>query len=116
MSTSFPTEDEEEPLAVTKHRGNEKIYIPDMYYIRILGEHTASVLSRLQRLFLSSPYNTARPDGPGTAESVNVLPQQSSRKISSVEPKLLKVRILTWNMHDSLPKVVLIPCLSYSNH
>ena len=70
----------------------------------IPGDHT--VLSRLQELLPNSPQfpiHTARPDG--VAESQNVVLQQSPRKkISSMEPKL-KVRILTWNMHDSLPKV-----------
>jgi hypothetical protein len=63
----------------------------------------------LQELLPNSPQipiHTARPDG--AAESQNIVPQQSPRKkISSMEPKL-KVRILTWNMHDSLPKVVFL--------
>ncbi|TFK40065.1 Endonuclease/exonuclease/phosphatase [Crucibulum laeve] len=29
---------------------------------------------------------------------------QTTKKISTVDPRFLKVRILTWNMHDSLPK------------
>ena len=29
-------------------------------------------------------------------------------------PKFIKIRILTWNMHDSLPKVC--PCSMYSYH
>lgn len=73
----------------------------------IPGDHT--VLSRLQELLPNSPQfpiHTARPDG--VAESQNVVLQQSPRKkISSMEPKL-KVRILTWNMHDSLPKVMFL--------
>ncbi|KAF8807082.1 DNase I-like protein [Phlegmacium glaucopus] len=86
MATSFPVGDKDKTLVVTKR-----------------DEHT--VLSRWQGLFPhspQSPVDTARSGG--VAESENVLPQQTSRKISSVEPKLLKLRILTWNMHDSLPK------------
>lgn len=33
----------------------------------------------------------------------------SSRRRESLPPKFLKVRIVTWNMHDSLPKVRIYP-------
>jgi hypothetical protein len=35
----------------------------------------------------------------------------SSRRRESLLPKFLKVRIVTWNMHDSLPKVSIHPYL-----
>ena len=106
MPTSFHVGDEVDTLVVTKRRGNDIRHVcSKILSHRILGEHT--VLSRLQGLLPNSPQipiHTARPD---VAESQNiVIPQQSPwKKISLMEPKL-KVRILTWNMHDSLPKVV----------
>ena len=104
MPSSIHVGDQGETMAVTKRGGNEILTCcARIKSHHILGEHT--VLSRLQELLPNSPQipiHTARPNG--TAESQNVVPQQSPKKKSSTEPKL-KVRILTWNMHDSLPKV-----------
>lgn len=105
MPTSFHVDEGE--TMVTKRGGNEILTCcAKKKSHRILGEHT--VLSRLQELLPNSPQipiHMARPED--AAESQNAVPQQSPRKISSMEPKL-KVRILTWNMHDSLPKVVFL--------
>ena len=86
-------------------------------HICILGEN--AFLSRLQRLFPHSPQHPIHITRPGgAAGSENVVPQQSPRKMPALEPKLLKVRILTWNMHDSLPKVRFLSSISinHSNH
>ncbi|KAJ3744193.1 inositol polyphosphate phosphatase [Lentinula detonsa] len=62
-------------------------------------EPQQSVISRLQGLFPASP--NALSGIPPSANSDTVLrPSQSS----TTAPKFLKVRILTWNMHDSVPK------------
>ncbi|KAH7884604.1 hypothetical protein F5I97DRAFT_1890616 [Phlebopus sp. FC_14] len=59
-----------------------------------------NVFSRLQALFPTSPATATTPN---CAWEVDAFPPprlQSAKKT----PKFLKIRILTWNMHDSLPK------------
>jgi hypothetical protein len=60
------------------------------------GEPT--VLARLQGLFPTSP-TSMQQSVPAMPESPQV---QSPRRST---PKSLKIRIHTWNMHDSVPKV-----------
>ncbi|KAJ8462988.1 hypothetical protein ONZ51_g10550 [Trametes cubensis] len=57
--------------------------------------HT-NVLARLQALFPSHPQSNTLPP---SADAPATLPSPAPEP-----PKFLKVRILTWNMHDSLPK------------
>lgn len=62
-------------------------------------------LPRLRGLFsTTSPSSVARAStGPSRLEeslSTGVSPKQSNKAA-----KRLKIRVLTWNMHDSLPKV-----------
>jgi hypothetical protein len=57
----------------------------------------ANVLARIQSLL---PNSMTGPALPSTAQSPTS-PQPSSPS----QPRCLKVRIVTWNMHDSLPKV-----------
>lgn len=65
--------------------------------------HHPSVLTRLQGLFPNSS-NDTRP-GDSTQQEKTISPQLPSAKSApTIDPKFLKVRILTWNMHDSLPK------------
>ncbi|KAJ6607363.1 Endonuclease/exonuclease/phosphatase [Mycena sp. CBHHK59/15] len=59
-----------------------------------------TVLARLQGLFPTSPTTTTHPTSP-IPESPQV---KSTRRSSIFAPKPLKVRIHTWNMHDSVPK------------
>ncbi|KAF5327112.1 hypothetical protein D9619_004523 [Psilocybe cf. subviscida] len=72
-----------------------------------------SVLDRLQRLFPHSPRPT--PSTPTSAaatrpgdDMLHESPTHSSNPLlptsGPVDPKFLKIRLLTWNMHDSLPK------------
>ncbi|KAF8556183.1 DNase I-like protein [Imleria badia] len=62
------------------------------------GQQT--VFARLQSLFPTSPGTAASPSFPQNDVAFPPPKLQSSRK----HPKFLKIRILTWNMHDSLPK------------
>ncbi|KAI0350062.1 DNase I-like protein [Trametes cingulata] len=58
----------------------------------------SNVLARLQALFPSAPHPPPQP---------NTLPADSPLSLQPPPPeppKFIKVRILTWNMHDSLPK------------
>jgi hypothetical protein len=63
------------------------------------GQQT--VFARLQSLFPAPPGAPALPSFPQNELQFPLAKLQSSRK----HPKFLKIRILTWNMHDSLPKV-----------
>ena len=64
------------------------------------GEQS-NVLSRFFPLSAKQSNNSPSQElGVGSGNNVN--PKQRS---CVVEPKFLKVRIVTWNMHDSLPKV-----------
>ncbi|KAJ3972713.1 inositol polyphosphate phosphatase [Lentinula raphanica] len=58
-----------------------------------------SVISRLQGLFPSSPNPLS-----GIPSSVNDDTALRPSQPSTSTPKFLKVRILTWNMHNSVPK------------
>ncbi|KAJ7637593.1 inositol polyphosphate phosphatase [Mycena polygramma] len=58
------------------------------------------ILARLQGLFPTSPTTSAHPTTSATHEPLPTPPRRSS----IVVPKALKVRIVTWNMHDSVPK------------
>ncbi|KAJ3813593.1 inositol polyphosphate phosphatase, partial [Lentinula aff. lateritia] len=58
-----------------------------------------SVISRLQGLFPTSP-NALSGIPPSANDDATLRPPQSS----TTAPKFLKIRILTWNMHDSVPK------------
>ncbi|KAJ7032469.1 inositol polyphosphate phosphatase [Mycena alexandri] len=58
-----------------------------------------TVLARLQGLFPASPTTGTHP-----TPSMPELPPIISPPRSSVVAKALKVRIVTWNMHDSVPK------------
>ncbi|KAJ6513431.1 inositol polyphosphate phosphatase [Mycena sanguinolenta] len=60
------------------------------------------VLARLQGLFPSSPTTDTPPSLPEPSPIVS--PRRSSRRSSAVVPNGLKIRLVTWNMHDSLPK------------
>ncbi|KAJ4479976.1 inositol polyphosphate phosphatase [Lentinula aciculospora] len=62
-------------------------------------EPQQSVISRLQGLFPASP-NVLSGIPPPANDDTALRPPQ----ISTTAPKFLKVRILTWNMHDSVPK------------
>ncbi|KIM39710.1 hypothetical protein M413DRAFT_179987 [Hebeloma cylindrosporum] len=63
--------------------------------------HQPSVLTRLQGLLPNSANDTTIPrPGDSTQHDKSILP-----RAPTIDPKFLKVRILTWNMHDSLPKV-----------
>ncbi|KAI0749899.1 hypothetical protein C8Q80DRAFT_1164548 [Daedaleopsis nitida] len=59
----------------------------------------ANVLARLQALFPSSPHTQHSPSAQ-TPDTTPVPPPLPPKPI----PKFIKVRILTWNMYDSLPK------------
>lgn len=62
--------------------------------------HQPSVLTRLQGLLPNSANDTTIPrPGDSTQHDKSILP-----RAPTIDPKFLKVRILTWNMHDSLPK------------
>lgn len=68
------------------------------------GQHTdnghfSGVMTRLHALFPSHEHHE---DG---AHSPAVQPGGHRRRKSRPAPKFIKVRMLTWNMHDSLPKV-----------
>ncbi|KAF8150564.1 Endonuclease/exonuclease/phosphatase [Crassisporium funariophilum] len=67
-----------------------------------------TVLARLHGLFPHSPqtpvYTTPTRPGDSSAPHEKAMPPPSSRKPPVITPKFLKIRILTWNMHDSLPK------------
>ncbi|CDO74365.1 hypothetical protein BN946_scf184355.g13 [Trametes cinnabarina] len=59
----------------------------------------SNVLARLQALFPSAPHlNVHHPPNPADSPATPHSPVPDP-------PKFIKVRILTWNMHDSLPKV-----------
>ncbi|KAJ3867038.1 inositol polyphosphate phosphatase [Lentinula novae-zelandiae] len=62
-------------------------------------EPQQSVISRLQGLFPTSP-NVLSGIPPSANDDATLRPPQSS----TPAPKFLKIRILTWNMHDSVPK------------
>lgn len=66
------------------------------------AQQNHSVISRLQGLFPTSP--NALPTG-GLPSSANDSDSIMRMAQSARLPKFLKVRILTWNMHDSVPKV-----------
>ena len=80
-----------------------------------------NVLARLQALFPggNSSVPTASSSSPGPGGSSSQQQQQQQRVTTPgtgeptphppPHPKFLKVRIVTWNMHDSLPKVRLFP-------
>ncbi|KAJ7494584.1 inositol polyphosphate phosphatase [Mycena galericulata] len=59
-----------------------------------------TVLARLQGLFPTSPTSSTYPVSPLPESPQNKPPRRSS----IVALKSLKVRIVTWNMHDSVPK------------
>ena len=61
--------------------------------------HT-NVLARLQALFPSAPHSQPN-SSPLSPEPVQVPPPVPPKP----PPKFIKLRLLTWNMHDSLPKV-----------
>ncbi|KAJ7475671.1 inositol polyphosphate phosphatase [Mycena latifolia] len=63
---------------------------------RRLGQPT--VLARLQGLFPASPTTGTHP--PPSMPEPLASPQRSNPTL----PKSLKIRIVTWNMHDSVPK------------
>ncbi|KAE9401461.1 DNase I-like protein [Gymnopus androsaceus JB14] len=65
------------------------------------GEAQQSVISRLQGLFPTSPnpLSGGLPSSANDSDSIQRM-AQSAR----LSPKFLKIRILTWNMHDSVPK------------
>ncbi|KAG6336357.1 hypothetical protein ID866_2714 [Astraeus odoratus] len=63
------------------------------------GRQGAQILSRLQALFPTSPSSGTTGSPSQNDASFPALRLQSLRK-----PKFMKIRILTWNMHDSLPK------------
>ncbi|KIK96026.1 hypothetical protein PAXRUDRAFT_32653 [Paxillus rubicundulus Ve08.2h10] len=62
------------------------------------GQQT--VFSRLHSLFPASPGTVALPTSPQNVVAFPSPKLQPPRK----SPKLMKIRILSWNMHDSLPK------------
>ncbi|KAJ7773047.1 inositol polyphosphate phosphatase [Mycena metata] len=62
--------------------------------------HTGQpILARLQGLFPASPTTGTHP-----TPTMSELPPITSPPRSSVVAKALKVRIISWNMHDSVPK------------
>lgn len=61
-----------------------------------------TVLARLQALF---PSSGSAPSSPGGVHHV------SDRSATHPPPHFLKIRIVTWNMHDSLPKVSIVDIL-----
>ncbi|KAF8962697.1 Endonuclease/exonuclease/phosphatase [Flammula alnicola] len=66
-----------------------------------------TVLNRLQGLFPHSPQipsstTMTRPGDTSQLETMILSPPSS--KAPNIDPKFLKIRLLTWNMHDSLPK------------
>ncbi|KAI5115634.1 hypothetical protein M0805_008636 [Coniferiporia weirii] len=61
----------------------------------------SNVLARLQALFPSSPTS---PRTPVTSAPAQPEPKPTSTIPARSSPRFLKVRIVTWNMHDSLPK------------
>ncbi|KAH0833128.1 Endonuclease/exonuclease/phosphatase [Lanmaoa asiatica] len=67
---------------------------------RSVRQGQQTVFARLQSLFPASPGTAAIPSFPQNDVTFPSPKFQSSRK----HPKFLKIRILTWNMHDSLPK------------
>ncbi|KAF9474672.1 DNase I-like protein [Pholiota conissans] len=76
------------------------------------GRHSQTVLTRLQGLLSPHPHTTSSTTMPRPGDSVphdKCIPTpaptiSSAASRRPLDPKLLKIRILTWNMHDSLPK------------
>ncbi|CAA7265565.1 unnamed protein product [Cyclocybe aegerita] len=68
------------------------------------GQQNA-VFSRLQSLFPTSPHAHISAPSPrfGDVLDEKSVPSPTPR-ISPVDPKFMKIRIVTWNMHESLPK------------
>ncbi|KAK0480241.1 inositol polyphosphate phosphatase [Armillaria novae-zelandiae] len=62
------------------------------------GQHT--VLARLHGLFPHS----APPSSDSTLHDRHIPQMPPTAKPTALSPKFLKIRILTWNMHDSVPK------------
>ncbi|KAJ7274558.1 Endonuclease/exonuclease/phosphatase [Mycena haematopus] len=60
------------------------------------------ILARLQGLFPTSPTSDTQPSLPEPPPIAS--PRRSSRRSSIVVPNGLKIRLVTWNMHDSVPK------------
>lgn len=82
-----------------------------MYSPGLPTAHQPSVLTRLQGLFPNSTNDTITPrPGDLTQHDKAVLPTLPPpvTRAPTIDPKFLKVRILTWNMHDSLPKVFVV--------
>lgn len=88
--------------SVPLHKGNEKELART--YTNGSGRlkpAQPNVLTRLQALFPSSSPST--PKAPVTALPLEIqppMPNPSARP----QPRFLKIRIISWNMHDSLPK------------
>lgn len=61
-------------------------------------EFPANTFARRLQAFFPSTQNTPASTVPSDSTA-------SSRRRESLPPRFLKVRIVTWNMHDSLPKV-----------
>lgn len=73
-------------------------------HVRISVGHT-NVIARLQALFPGASAGLPN-DASLLGRSPHVEGNLTSLLASDVLPRFLKIRILTWNMHDSLPKVM----------
>lgn len=80
-------------------------------YLRI-GQ--SNMLARLHSLLPSAISTKNAMDLPtlqATSQS-SMIPESSVPKPTQPAPRPLKVRIVTWNMHDTLPKVRCVPALT----
>ncbi|KAH7912033.1 Endonuclease/exonuclease/phosphatase [Hygrophoropsis aurantiaca] len=59
-----------------------------------------TVLSRLQALFPASPSSSTFPN----LQQDEAIGTASRPQLTKKPPKFLKIRVVTWNMHDSVPK------------
>jgi len=82
-----------------------------MYSPGLPTAHQPSVLTRLQGLFPNSTNDTTTPHPADSTQHDKAISSTLSPPVTrapTIDPKFLKVRILTWNMHDSLPKVFVV--------
>ena len=103
MSTAFPSRHthrpEEVPQTAPQRPGKYQRYDA----VRFLINLSLGVIARLHGLF---PTNTHEVDG----DAGKTYGQRTQR--SKPASKYLKIRIITWNMHDSVPKVSCL-CVSW---
>lgn len=84
--------------------------------VRLANDHTTSALPDLECLANAFARRLHALFPSTHSPSVSAIPNDStpsSQRRESLPPRFLKVRIVTWNMHDSLPKVRSYPISTY---